>query len=395
MTPEALLEADLRTLGLEPGSGPSEVRRAYLELVKKYHPDRHHSKPYEARALAEKRFREIDEAYRRIAGNWGKMDPPARHSAGAGRKTRPHGAKPVAVGRPKINVRPRFQAKFLLFALLLASAVFILTQFPSFFPGTAVDTEPPAAPAAHLPSATVEGEGGWQAPQASGVPQSSADLTSPSSPASPPARLKVRPEAPHAFFTLGSTGSEVLSVQGAPSRVQGRTWIYGLSDIEFKNGYVSGFNNFDGSLRVRMPPGVAGERSKPPGHITIGSTEREVLLVQGTPTQVEGDKWFYGFAELTFKNGRVAGYDNYFGSLKIRLLPSLIGPRPAGDFFTIGSTPEQVLAAQGTPTAIHGNRWSYNFAFVFFRDGRVRSVIDSEGALRFHEPGKTDGNPGP
>ena len=89
MDPEVFSEDDFRLLGLKPGSKPSEVRQAYRTLVKKWHPDHHHTKPYETRALAEKKFREIDEAYRRIARSWAqtprsvKPTPTASHSNSA------------------------------------------------------------------------------------------------------------------------------------------------------------------------------------------------------------------------------------------------------------------------------------------------------------------------
>ena len=404
MAPEALLEADFRVLGLEPGAKSSEVRQAYRTLVKKWHPDRHQSKPYEARAFAEKKFREIDEAYRRIAAGWKKTPPLAdrgdRGAAGPG--TGPHAAqRPPAKAdatlaariRAKIDIRAFSRAKIVVPVLLLAAVVFILTQLPSFFPDNSVDTETLGPPTVeHSPEAKEPNSP--KPPEATG-PQSSADLTATPSPALPPALLQSQPQASSDFFTVGSTASEVLAIQGTPSRVQGQTWIYGLSEIQFRNGRVSKFNNFDGSLRVRMQPEVSEDRV-PPAHITIGSSEEEVLLVQGTPTRVEGDRWFYGFSELVFKNGRVVEYDNYFGSLKMRVLPSsLSGPEPPRDYFTIGSTPDEVLAVQGTPTAIHGDRWSFDFAVVIFRDGKVHDVTNSDGTLRFIAPEKTGNTKGP
>ena len=271
--------------------------------------------------------------------------------------------------------------------LVLAAAVFILTQHPSFFRDNAVDTETSGPPTVeHSPGAI---DPNSPKPSEATGPKPSVDLTATPSPVLPPALLQTPPAAPSAFFTLGSTASEVLSIQGSPSHVQGQTWTYGLSEIQFRNGRVYRFNNFDGSLRVRMQPAVS-EDSVPPTHITIGSSEEEVLLVQGTPTRVEGDRWFYGFSELVFKNGRVVEYDNYFGSLKMRLLPSaLSGPEPPRNFFTIGSTPDEVLALQGTPTAVHGDRWSFDFAVVIFRDGKVHGVTSSDGTLHFIAPKKT------
>lgn len=397
MAPEVLLEADFRILGLQPGAKPSEVRQAYRALVKTWHPDRHHSKPYETRAFAEKKFREIDDAYRRISASWQKTPPSSRRpKTAAGPETGPDAAQrpgtkahapPAARTLAKIDIRVFSRPRIVVPVLLLAAAVFIFTQLPSFFPDNAVDTETLGPPAVeHSPEA--KGPNSAKPPEATG-PQSSADLTAAPSPVLPPALLQPQPPAPGDFFTLGSTASEVLGIQGTPSRVQGQTWTYGLSEIQFRNGRVWKFNNFDGSLRVRMQPG-GSEDSAPPAYITIGSSEDEVLLVQGTPTRVEGDKWFYGFSELVFKNRRIVEYDNYFGSLKMRILPpTLSGPEPQRDSFTIGSTPEEVLAVQGTPTAIHGDRWSFDFAVVIFRDGKVNGVTNLDGTLRFIAPEKT------
>ncbi len=395
MVPEDLLEADFRILGLEPGAKPSEVRQAYRALVKKWHPDRHYSKPYETRAFAEKKFREIDEAYRHITGSWEKT----QHFAGrrASRGTGPPAPQrprtkarvtPFARIRAKIDIRLFSRAKIVVPVLLFAATVFILTQSPSFFPDNSVDTKTLGPPAVELSPEARDPNSPKQS-EATG-PQPSVDLTATPPSVAPPALLEPQPAAPSAFFTLGSTASEVLSIQGSPSRIQGQTWTYGLSEIQFRNGRVWKFNNFDGSLRVRMQPSVSEDRV-PPAHITIGSSEEEVLLVQGTPTRVEGDKWFYGFSELVFKNGRLVEYDNYFGSLKIRVLPSVLSePEPPRNFFTIGSTPDDVLALQGTPTAIHGDRWSFNFAVVIFRDGKVHDVTSSDGTLRFIAPKKTN-----
>jgi hypothetical protein len=158
-----------------------------------------------------------------------------------------------------------------------------------------------------------------------------------------------------------------------------------MSEVLFTNDRVRGYNNFDGSLMVRMEPRQVAQ-GPAPAHITIGSTEDEVLLVQGTPTRIEQDRWYYGFAEIRFKDGRVREFDNYFGLLKVRVAPSENVSAARGNFFTVGSTPDEVLAVQGTPTGMLGNVWSYDFSYIFFRDGKVRQVSDSEGLLRFVTP---------
>jgi len=397
MAPQPPSEADFDILGLDPDAKFSEVRRAYLALVKKWHPDRHHSEPYESQALAEKKFREIDEAYKRISNDrressriprtpgYGSTQWPGANDA---RKARAkiHPAAFIRT-RSSIRIRPFSGTRIIIPVLLLAATVFILTQFSSFFPDTNVDKSPIQV----IEKPTTENQQPLEKPE----PKPSEDLVSPvvpASPPSPPALLQSAP--PTGFFTLGSTASEVIDAQGPPERVQGQTWTYGLSEINFKNGRVAKYNNFDGSLHVRMLPDASPDRPLP-GHITIGSTQDDVLLVQGTPTKVEGNRWFYGFSELIFKNGRVTEYDNYFGNLKVILIPSIpSSPENRLSSFTIGSPSDQVLAVQGTPTSVHGNRWSFNFASVSFRDGKVYDVSDSERQLHFVAPPQISGDEG-
>ncbi len=381
MAPEVHLDDDFRALGLEPGAEASEVKRAYRTLVKKWHPDRHQLEPYESRVLAEEKFREIDEAYRRISKNRGKASPFRRPAGGDFSAARPAAPKPRTAFR--FNRRPGSGTR--LFAgtqrvqpatLSLAVAAFILILlFPLLLDiGTYRPIRVQKKAKGHPPI---------EETHAPVRPQTALPARAPH-----PALPKPGPAASVHFFTLGSSASRVLEVQGRPGRILGDTWIYGLSDVRFSNGRVCGYDNFGESLRVRIVPGA--HKGSYPHHITIGSTKQQVLLVQGTPTRVAGNRWYYGFAELIFMNGLVTGYDNYFGTLKMRILPSTpSGHGKRASFFTKGSTPDEVLAAQGTPTAVHGNRWSYNFDYVFFRDGKVSGVLDADGALNFANHGKS------
>jgi outer membrane protein assembly factor BamE (lipoprotein component of BamABCDE complex) len=127
-----------------------------------------------------------------------------------------------------------------------------------------------------------------------------------------------------------------------------------------------------------------------PSFFTLGSDKNEVLLVQGTPTRVDGNKWFYTFSEIQFKDNRVSGYDNYFGNLSIRILPSY-SPVAVDEvlqrgYFTIGSSKDEVLTVQGTPTSIQGNFWFYRLSNVLFRNGKVQYVVNSDGNLHFIPP---------
>ncbi|MFH1277090.1 MAG: DnaJ domain-containing protein [Candidatus Eisenbacteria bacterium] len=57
-------------LGAAPGDPPEEIRRKYRDLAKKYHPDRVAHLGDEFRALAEDRFKTIQDAYEKIGKEW-------------------------------------------------------------------------------------------------------------------------------------------------------------------------------------------------------------------------------------------------------------------------------------------------------------------------------------
>lgn len=194
------------------------------------------------------------------------------------------------------------------------------------------------------------------------------------------------------FFTLGSTEREVLTVQGIPERKSGQVWHYGLSRVIFRDGRVVGYDNFDGSLRVRLIPGDGGFIGEVHNYFTLGSTRDEVILVQGTPSRVTKDVWYYGMDRIFFgdENGNkvVKGYDNVSGALKVKINysreDSIAFKR---GYFTVGDTQEDVIALQGIPQRVEHNRWFYGAFYVIFDKGRVLNVGpvsgDGGGVLKF------------
>jgi len=219
------------------------------------------------------------------------------------------------------------------------------------------------------------------------LPEAVPDTAAPAAESGPlPPESSSSREEPPPFFTLGSSREEVLRVQGPPTRIHGQTWVYNLSEVHFKEGHVSRYDNFDGSLKVHLPPS-AHPPGQPPHFFSLGSSRNEVLTVQGTPTRVHGNRWYYGFSEVRFRNDHVEGYDNYFGNLYVRLLPS--DPLPEGhrrESFTVGASADEVLAVQGTPTSIQGNTWFYELSSVLFREGKVQYVNNVGGNLRYVPP---------
>ena len=65
-----------------------------------------------------------------------------------------------------------------------------------------------------------------------------------------------------------------------------------------------------------------------------------------------------------------------FTTLRARLVPSAPGRRP--EFFTIGSTKDEVLRVQGSPRRFDDDRWEYGYSYVEFdENGRVVDWYDS------------------
>lgn len=75
------------------------------------------------------------------------------------------------------------------------------------------------------------------------------------------------------------------------------------------------------------------------------------MAAQGTPSNISGNTFTYGFSRVEFWNGRVVGWANISNNLRVALKPAV--PTTAATF-TRGSTEDEVLAAQGTPTNVSG-----------------------------------------
>ncbi len=202
-----------------------------------------------------------------------------------------------------------------------------------------------------------------------------------------------------AYFTRGSSWDDVLHVQGTPTKIQSypvlgeETWYYGRSTVKFSlpDGQVAQWDN-KGDLEVRLLPATA--ESTTPGYFTRGSSWDDVLHVQGTPTKIQSypvlgeEAWYYGRSTVKFSlpDGQAAQWDNK-GDLEVRLLPATAESTTPG-YFTRGSSWDDVLHVQGTPTKIQSypvlgeEAWYYGRSTVKFSlpDGQV-AQWDNKGDL--------------
>jgi outer membrane protein assembly factor BamE (lipoprotein component of BamABCDE complex) len=106
-------------------------------------------------------------------------------------------------------------------------------------------------------------------------------------------------------------------------------------------------------------------------YITVGSTKAEVLDQVGAPTASTNDKLVYGQSELYFKNDAVTGWKiDAANPIRVKLWPES-AVDPALTSFTVGSTRDEVLIVQGTPTAFSDNKFEYGTSEVYFQNHRV------------------------
>jgi hypothetical protein len=118
-------------------------------------------------------------------------------------------------------------------------------------------------------------------------------------------------------------------------------------------------------------------------YFTIGSTKSEVQALQGTPSSIIEDTWFYDASQITFANDRVIGYSNNSGNLHMKLLPKTNGAHiRARGYFAIGSTKDEVIALQGTPNAVIGNIWTYDLSEIKFYNEKVISYSNVSKNLK-------------
>ncbi len=118
---------------------------------------------------------------------------------------------------------------------------------------------------------------------------------------------------------------------------------------------------------------------------TLGSDKIWVSEVQGPPDQIMGLEWRYGKSSVLFADDQVVGWNSSeFYPLKISMLLDSIWVIP-DNYFGIGSFVQEVIALQGTPDAINEDRWSYGDAVVTFdADTVVSWQNDDQEILQLH-----------
>jgi len=128
-------------------------------------------------------------------------------------------------------------------------------------------------------------------------------------------------------------------------------------------------------------------------HFTVGSSKDDVLRVQGTPDEISESMWRYGSSRVFFAKGRVTRWNVFpLSPLNVKIFPSSnsesnLRLSESTLRFSVGSSKDEVLFAQGPPNAFSERSWRYGDSVVFFEDGRVTRWQQSpQHPLRVQQP---------
>lgn len=323
--------AALHEIGLENGATEPEIKEAYRAHVKAWHPDRYPDDKTQQR-VAERKLKKINAAYRLLTSlepisellppappqpsrPQSPAEPMAERWQKAPSSASSHTAREDAFAyrsapRPRpesdaysiweqpiprtanedelggVNPLPPSTGSRGLKTSLIYALLFVAVIAGTYFLNTEQLKSPllhRAGSASAIPTAAGVTVAGTQ--QAQGAP--------------------VVPE----FFTLGSSKAEVIAVQGPPtaqdSSVNSSVLHYGLSTVSLQNDQVAGWMVFPlNPLKVRILP--TSTPSATPGYFDIRSSKDEVIALQGTPTAVSQNTYFYGKSSVTFQDGKVS-----------------------------------------------------------------------------------------
>ncbi|MBE9179904.1 hypothetical protein IQ268_15135 [Oculatella sp. LEGE 06141] len=209
------------------------------------------------------------------------------------------------------------------------------------------------------------------------------------------------------LWAVGSKREDVLRIQGDPNRVSQYNSLcrevlyYGASTVELNNGTVNSYEDADKNLRVSASESSTIPSASPDSAWTLGSNREQVFRVQGTPDQIVrpdsvgeellmGEELFYyGDSIVAVSSGRVTGYRNIDGNLKVSVRPvSTNGLQINGNYWTLGSERNAIFKVQGTPTQVIRNAalctetFYYGNSTIELKNGSVTGYDNFDGNLR-------------
>ena len=380
--------AALRTLGLEHGVSRNEIRDAYRDLVKVWHPDRFPN-DVKLRKKAEEKLKEVNAAFQHL--NSQADAPPARAESAAKKpEEKPESQKPYEA--PKGSTR---SSKSSSASEKEASRPHASAQEPprpdasaSGFPHAPRPSDGNARPQTPTPMANRPFNSGalrsffslrkvphwlvlmlsvsltrlWM--DACKKPTAAQNAMVNQYNEARDKALRQLQSQPTISYLPTTTASNAPKPSQKP-----------VLDAPLKHSRITGApvmtatENGDANPR-QARNNIQSTRGVETGTFTKGSTINEVLAIEGTPSSIIGDTYFFGMSSVSFSSGRVVGWQSSpYNRLKVSLPSRSQASNPG--VFKQGSTVDDVLAVEGTPSAIIGDTYFWGMSSVSFSSGRV------------------------
>ncbi len=341
-----------RILELTPGATQEEVKRSYRELVKVWHPDRFAGDP-KLQKKAQEKLKQINLAYERICK--GEAGDPRRRSSSpgtsasqAGEQSRPAGSSDSANNRGE----PRTEAP---------------RQPPPPRP------QPPPAPATNW---------GRRFAQFAGtvviiVVIKAVFSTGDRSRRSQPSQSYSRPESAvvqsQSKARQHLTIEQILELKGEASKSRPDLR---MSVQEFSRYMQANQSDYDFSEGVAYsPPPIAAQPEPVPPQVASAPVLEQPAAPDkpGSPAGETGAP-----SKPTVESTKKV-------EVALAKTRDSVSPTPSSarrDFFTVGSTKDEVLAVQGTASRLTESSFHYGTSDVFFENGRVKSWYDGFPKLK-------------
>jgi len=332
------------TLELEPGASPEEVKRAWRDLAKVWHPDRFsHDPPLQQKA--QEKLKEINKAYEKLSSyhagsfqttssqqdSWSQTSQSWTQSGGY------QSDRSWTYQRPSASDTYERSLFSRIITVVIVGVVVVFLSRLINVPDKKDKTPKPAqVPSVERflkgrktqPSRTKD-QVRYAYPVERPAEKQKVKKIEPSPPVTkaldqkkttppiskPTEHTKTAPPIiPADSFTLGSTKDDVLAVQGKPDQDLTKQFRYGTSYVYFSRGRVTGWNSESPPLKVKIKASYSTSKTV----LDIGSTMHEVIAIQGTPDYFSEGLFRYGTSYVYFSYRKVTGWKNGIPPLKIK-----------------------------------------------------------------------------